>query len=199
MLRRRHGTHQKKRQDDSTHWATRVERCVDEVCDRDIGRRVPRVAEPDIHTGLGRYPVLIETTRDALLLTVEGDGKRVANEPDADVGDLSNWQGFLWIATDNPILAPHADVEPRAPRIQPECRHPLTIRLSEVNNAPPRIGRCTVVRSEVKTQLESLRSLHGGQQRVVLGPPSHVRDENVVSRTICEEACTVWRHGGVRF
>ena len=149
MLRRRHGIHEKKRQDDSTHWATRVERCVDQVGDRDIGRRVPRVAEPDIYAGLGRYPVLIETTGDALLF-VEGHGERVANEPDADVGDLTNWQGFLWIATDIPILAPHAHVEPRAPRIQPECRQPLTIRLHQVNNAPPRIGRCTVVRSEVK-------------------------------------------------
>ena len=43
------------------------------------------------------------------------------------------------------------------PGIQKDCRQPLIIRLSEVNNAPPRIGKeCTVVRREVKTQFESL-------------------------------------------
>ena len=79
--------------------ATRVEGRINKIGDRHICRVVPRVAQPDVHTGLGGHPVLIETTSPALLLTVEGDGEGVAHEYDADPGDLTNWQGVLGITS----------------------------------------------------------------------------------------------------
>ena len=77
----------------SSDWATRVQRRVHEVGHGHVCDRVPRVAEPGVHRGLGGQPVLVETTRAASLLTVQRDGESVANESETDMGDLSHWQG----------------------------------------------------------------------------------------------------------
>ena len=104
---------------DSPDWATRatrVEGRINKIGDRHICRGVPRVAQPDVHVGLCRHPVLIETTSAALLLTVERDGEGVAHKQDGDPGDLTNWQGVLGIASKRRhinILAAHLRGESR--------------------------------------------------------------------------------------
>ena len=68
--------------------------------------------EPNMHTSLGRHPVLKEITCAAHLLTVEGDGESVAHESDADPSDLTNWQDALGITGERFILDIHVHTEP---------------------------------------------------------------------------------------
>ena len=75
------------------------------------------------------------------LLTVGGDSKSVAHEPDAHMGDMTSWQGALGFTREYlQILAIHVRVEPRAARMQPECREPVTVGISKVQDVPPFVG-----------------------------------------------------------
>ena len=78
----------------SSDRATRVQRRVHEVGHGHVSGRVPRVAEPGVHVGLGGQPVLVEDNRAEHLLTVQRHEEGVAKESDTDMGDLLHKGGI---------------------------------------------------------------------------------------------------------
>ena len=115
--------------------ATRVQRRVHEVGHGHVCDRVPRVAEPGVHRGLGGQPVLVETTRAASLLTVQQDGESVANESETDMGDLTHWQRRGRTASPRTsILSSHEREKLGAASKHVHCGDRAIVRISEIND-----------------------------------------------------------------
>ena len=145
----------------SSDQATRVQIRVHEVGHGHVSGRVPRVAEPGVHEGLGGQPVLVETTRAARLLTVQRHEEGVASESDTDVGDLPHPQGRRrTTSTRTSVLSLHKREKLAAARTEVPLRDRTIVRISEVNGAAAsRTRGRRAVRCDVNTDFKGFRGL----------------------------------------